>query len=243
MSAYRIDPAPGGYVVIHNGSEAAIGIFDWEGAKRFVADATKHTVKPLRIGIDLDECVYPFSRVLGDYITDTTGRKRSQMPAPTRWSFYEDWGYTTEQFLKFFEDAVDKGIMFAEGAPILGSLETLRNLKRDGHTLHIVTDRFVGRRSQELTGYWLQSRHVPFDTLTFAKDKTIVPTDVFIDDKPSNVDALREAGCSAYLYNRHRDDQWQHPALVDSWEAFEQVVDALVFRQQANEQAVEEVPA
>lgn len=62
-------------------------------------------------------------------------------------------------------------------------------------------------RALELTHAWLEAHGVPFDTLTIAADKTTVPCQVFIEDRPENFTALRQAGVDAYLrswpYNEH----------------------------------------
>jgi len=167
----------------------------------------------MRIMVDLDGVVYPFSDVFLSYAGLPV------MPA-SQWGFYKDAGFTDETFLQKFVEGVDAGIIFAIGKPIEGSLEGMAELRRRGHTLHLVTDRFVGKRSQENTERWLIEHEVPYDTLTYSRDKTIIRTDAGIDDKPSHVDALRLAGCHAFLFDRGRSDQKGHRRIVSDWPSF-----------------------
>lgn len=174
----------------------------------------------MRVGIDLDETVYPFVDVLAKYINMTTDRPVTEMPAATRWAFYEDWGYSLAEYLDLYRQGVDDGFIFAEGDPIPDAWDALTEIRERGHTVHLVTNRFVGRFAHANTEHWLNRWHVPYDTLTYARDKTAVRTNVFLDDKPSNVDELRAVGCRAYVYDRGRSDQANRPYLVSGWSDF-----------------------
>jgi hypothetical protein len=180
----------------------------------------------MRVGIDLDEVTYPFVEILGNWIHRQTDRPRSEMPPATTWAFYEEWGYSADEFLTFYRDGVDAGYIFAAGLPITGALPVLDDLRKNGHTIHLITNRFVGRRVQENTDRWLQKWAVPYDSLTYAEDKSVLNIDLHLDDKPSNVDALRETGCAAYVYDCGRDDQAGHPFLISSWWEFLSIVNA-----------------
>lgn len=189
----------------------------------------------MRLGIDLDGCVFDFTSSLRYFIHKTTGRPMSELGPPMSWNFFtDDWGYTLEQYLKFCDDGVDAEVVFKYGPPMPDSVQTLRRLRDKGHSLHIITDRSFGHRSQENTKEWLSDWCVPFDTLTFSKDKTVVPTDAFIDDRPKNIVELRAVGCKAYLYaiNDRQDQkefiqQYGNDMVIDSWREFEDAVDSL----------------
>ena len=179
----------------------------------------------MRIGVDLDNVLYDFVAALGDYVSFSTGRPRHELGRATCWEFYDkDWGYTLEEFKQFCEDGVNDGFVFAEGAPIGDHVHYLQGWRNLGDTIHLVTDRHNGTRSKENTEHWLNYWNIPYDTLTFAVDKTVVNVDFFIDDKPSNVDALRAAGVKAYLLDCGRSDQVGHPYLVSSFMQFERQI-------------------
>ena len=162
----------------------------------------------LHVGVDLDDVLYPFYQGLALFVHEHTGRPLQELGPATCWEFYEkDWGYTEDEFLGLFEAGVDSGAVFLEPGPLPGSVEAVQALKAAGHTVHIVTDRFVGKRSHANTEEWLAKHDVPFDSLTYSRDKTVVRTDAFIDDNPRNVLALREVGCAAFLLDVGRTDQ------------------------------------
>ena len=169
----------------------------------------------MRVGLDLDECLYPF------VLTWRQWANVKVRPAE-EWAFYERDGYTTESYLNKFAQGVDAGIIFATGKPIWGAWEMVDRLHSAGHTIHLVTDRSVGVLSQANTEKWLRHWQFHYDSLTYAKNKTVVRTDAFLDDKPQNVDELRAVGCAAFLFDRGRTDQVGHPYLVRSLEEFEQ---------------------
>lgn len=179
----------------------------------------------MRIGIDLDGCVYDFVDSLRQYLVLYEGWDPDELPPETCWGFFwTDWGIPFAEFKRLCDDGVDRRQIFYHGAPIDDyrghSVGALCALKAAGHSLHIVTDRNFGTHSASNTARWLGHFEIPFDSLTFSADKTCVPTDVFIDDRPGNVETLRAAGVEAWLLDNGREDQAGHEWLVDDWETF-----------------------
>jgi 5'(3')-deoxyribonucleotidase len=152
----------------------------------------------MRIGIDIDDVLFPwFDRAheACTYAGITNG------VTPSQWECWKDYGTSMEAWLGVMEDATLDGSLYT-GAPYPGAIEALRELKAAGHTLHMVTARgfFIhGHLIRKHTVEWLETWHVPHDTLTFAKDKTLVHTDVFVDDSWKNVQALVAAGIPTWM--------------------------------------------
>ena len=165
----------------------------------------------LDIGVDLDGVVYDFVQALRHYIHQVTGRPLASMGPATSWHFYADnWGLSLDQFLEFFHAGVAAGSIFATGVPFPGVVTGLRALLDAGHRVHVVTDRASmgpAGKAEQSTRAWLADAGVPYTTLTLTGDKTSVPTDVFIEDRPEFFTALSEAGVLTYLrshtYNAH----------------------------------------
>lgn len=101
--------------------------------------------------------------------------------------------------------------------------------REQGHTIHIVTHRNdFGAKGIRSTCEWLSRWCVPYDTLSFAKDKTSVPVDVFIEDNVDNVLALQSAGVVAVLMTRswnENDQKAEHLLRVGSFVEFQRLVD------------------
>lgn len=163
----------------------------------------------MRIGVDLDGVGHIFERSFAESLVVYTGQHHSAAAAlltgqAQSWTFYEELGLTLEQFIEVCNHGADMGILFT-GHVHDGFADAMARMKAAGHTLHIITDRTYGstpKVSQDITKLWLYDLGVEYDSLTFSADKTIVPTDVFIEDKPENYDALDAAGVLVYLVNR-----------------------------------------
>ena len=173
-------------------------------AKAYPAPQQEEPKQQLRIGIDLDGVCYDFADSFREFLVVEWILDREECPEPTRWEFYEDWGFTLPDFIDLCNQGVDAGTIFSYGKPHEGTRESLMRLKDAGHTLHVITDRSFGSSgaSEAATRSWLDRHELPFDSLTFSPDKTIVKTDVMIEDKLSNYDALEVSGCRPYLLDR-----------------------------------------
>jgi 5'(3')-deoxyribonucleotidase len=162
--------------------------------------------KRTRIGIDLDGCMYDFADSLRHYLESYEGLHPDQLHKDaTHWGFYEDWGLTDEEFLLHCNRAADIGVLFGSGGCLDRADEDVRAAYAAGHEIHIITDRGFGTTpfaSKRNTMRWLLKMDIPFHSLTFAKDKTVVRTDVMCEDKPANYEALVAAGTDAYLIDR-----------------------------------------
>lgn len=159
----------------------------------------------MRIGVDLDGVLYDFQGAMIDYLAYRSPfigakeqLKRKLLPT---WRFYEGWGMTDSEFLDAYAAGVDAGWVLWTGAPLV-SYKEVDDIRRTGHEVFIITDRSVGKLPQTATRAWLDQYGFIYDELHFNADKTIVPTDMFIDDKLENYDALHAAGTEVYLLNR-----------------------------------------
>lgn len=168
----------------------------------------------MRVGIDLDGVCYNFAASFRRYIISETGTKYN-VPANDdevdKWHFYRDWGIADEEFVQYCHNGVDDGVIFGWGPQRDQASEAIRFMKAFGNTIHIITDRSFGttpESSEIVTKRWLFDQGITYDTLDFSADKTSVPTDVFIEDKLDNYDALVAAGVDCYLVDRpwNQDD-------------------------------------
>lgn len=181
-----------------------------------------------RVGVDLDGVIYDFTESLRVYL-EAHGWTRAQMPEPVRWEFYEDWGLPLPDFITACGDGVDAGVIFRFGAPINDAQYQLQRLRTHGHSIHFITDRSFGTRSEENTGVWIEEYGLPYDSLTFTRDKTAVPVDYMIDDKPANITALLGAGVDAALQDRLHNRDFSTGWRVSSLREF---VDLIIVQEE-----------
>lgn len=170
-------------------------------------------MKALRVGVDLDGVCYDFADSLRLYLSESglDLNYNVSLGEVDKWHFYRDWGMTDEEFVQHCHDGVDAEWIFAVGIPRDNASDAVNFMRAFGNTVHIVTDRSFGKvpeNSQRNTKLWLDVWGFGYDTLDFSADKTSVETDVFIEDKLENYDALEAAGVDVYLVDRpwNQDD-------------------------------------
>lgn len=186
----------------------------------------------MRIGIDLDGVNFNFADSLKRYLIHAGIRKVGDIPEgePPNWNFFEGpgWDLTLGEFLQHCNDGADAGFVFS-GPARPGALEMFDAIWNAGHRIIVITDRPFGTTpevSRKATRNWLEQHSLRYDTLIFSADKTCTYTDMFIEDKLENYDALDAVGCEVYLINR----PWNtlngpdNRRRVDSLEEFTQIV-------------------
>lgn len=172
----------------------------------------------MKIGIDVDDVLFPWfdkAHAACERAGVTNG------VTPAKWACYEDYGISLEQWLEVMEAATLDGTLYT-GDPYPGAIEALTSLREAGHSLHIITARgfFVhGDLIRRHTIEWLRDYDVPHDTLTFAKDKTLIRTDAFVDDSWKNVSDLVAAGIPTWMvdapHNQHDEYHQRVPSIVE----------------------------
>lgn len=160
----------------------------------------------MRVGFDLDGVLYDFGNSVRRYL-DSIGRVygfKDGAEEPHHWDFYEYWGMDRHEFKQICDDGADAGYVFCGGTRP-SAVESVRRVRDLGHEVIIITDRQFGSTpsvSHEHTRNWLAEHGIEHDELHFSADKTIVPTDLFVEDKLENYDALIAAGTPCFLINR-----------------------------------------
>lgn len=160
-----------------------------------------------RIGIDLDGVLYDFGSAFRAYLVNMHSWQKEWCPDAQRWEFYEDWGISLAGFVRLCNEAADRHMLW-DVENVLGGrvvIDELARLKDAGHSIHVITNRSFGSHravSHMATAGWLNRCKVPYDTLTFSADKTIVPTDFMVEDNVDNYLALDKSGCHPVLIDR-----------------------------------------
>lgn len=163
----------------------------------------------LRIGVDIDDVLYPFydqAHLASISAGITNGI------TPSTWSPYTDYGCSDQEWFDALSGpTLDGSLYFAD--PFPGAVEAMQEMADRGWLLHLVTARGAlahGELIRKHTIDWLHAHQIPFDSLTFSSDKTIVDVDVFIEDHPKNAEALVKVGRKVVLIDRpyNRECGW-----------------------------------
>jgi 5'(3')-deoxyribonucleotidase len=177
----------------------------------------------MRLGIDLDGCVYDFVNDFCDFAAERLDREMT--PIVPKWNFYTQLGLTEDVFWELVREGIDAGVIFRKGLPYPKAIETLKNLRDDGHSLHVITHRMFGPNAVTNTMDWFRVWEMPYDTITFAKDKTVVAVDLLLDDMPENIEASIAAGIPAVIMERTwNSDKSRFYPSVSSWPEFREFV-------------------
>lgn len=171
----------------------------------------------MRVGIDLDGCVYNFIAALRNYRV-SKGIPFESMPEPQSWEMWRDWGMSKEEFSQSMAEAEAVGL-FHQGEAYDGAIEALQQLKADGHSLHIITHRWRPHAQTSTIG-WLAVNEVPYDTLTFAENKGGYPVDLCIEDNIDNARAIEACGITCVLMSRPWNESEYWYPRVSSWPEF-----------------------
>lgn len=132
-----------------------------------------------------------------------------------------------DEFKQICNDGADAGFIFS-GPARPNAAWSIQAIKQAGHEVIIITDRQFGYSpavSHNATLNWLAEHDIPYDDIYFSADKTCVKTDIFIEDKLQNYDALVEVGTPCVLINRpwNLEDDYrfrvndisEYPAIVE----------------------------
>jgi hypothetical protein len=165
----------------------------------------------LVVGVDIDDVMYGWYETAHALCVEegiTNGI------TPTTWSPHEEYGCPVDDWLAVMDKHTLSGRMYMQEPPIPGAVEALHKLKAAGHSIFLVTARGFfqhGSVIKSQTVRWLNTWDVPHDGLAFVRDKTLVRTDVFVDDSPKNVAALVAAGIPTLMVNAQHSRDYVYP--------------------------------
>lgn len=175
--------------------------------------------------VDYDDVLYPWSKRAHELCSQAGITNGHEID---RWHFWESYGCSEEAVW----EVLRKHTLTAElyDAPLIpNTLSQLRRLRYAGHRVHIVTARGFGEMGELIelfTRNQIVQEGVPFDTLTFAKDKAAAALDLgasfALDDGTHNFEALREVGVVAVLQDAVHNQDYETPVglRVSSVEQF-----------------------
>jgi 5'(3')-deoxyribonucleotidase len=148
------------------------------------------------LGVDLDGVVADFYAAVKPLAAEWFGIAESSLPSEFSYGLPE-WGFSSrERYDEFHRFAVTERELFWAIEPLSGAGPALRRLSQDGVHIRIITHRlFVSHLHQKQASQtigWLDHHGIPYRDLCFMKDKAAVGADMYIDDAPDNVSALRD---------------------------------------------------
>ena len=187
---------------------------------------SKHTTSFV-LGVDLDGVVADFYSGLRVIAAEFLGVPLDSLPEKVsyglpEWNLDQAGGY--EALHRF---AVTQRNLFRELVPLPGAAAALRRLSTRDIRIRIITHRlyikfFHLETVQQTTG-WLEHHGIPYWDLCFMKDKAAVGANLYIEDSPGNVQALRADGHPTIVFTNSTNLELPGPR-ANSWEEVERLV-------------------
>lgn len=117
--------------------------------------------------------------------------------------------------------------LFKQLDPLPGAPAVLRRLSAKHIRIRIITHRlyikFFHLETVRQTTEWLDNHGIPYWDLCFMKDKAAVGADLYIEDSPGNVQALRANGHPTIVFTNSTNVGLPGPR-ADSWDEVERLV-------------------
>jgi 5'(3')-deoxyribonucleotidase len=179
------------------------------------------------LGVDLDGVVADFYGRLRMIAAEYLGVPIETLPEKVRyglpeWKLSRAGGY--EALHRF---AVTQRDLFKQLDPLPGAPAVLRRLSAKNIRIRIITHRlyikFFHLETVRQTTEWLDIHGIPYWDLCFMKDKAAVGADLYIEDSPGNVQALRDHGHPTIVFTNSTNLGVPGPR-ADSWDEVERFV-------------------
>jgi 5'(3')-deoxyribonucleotidase len=114
-------------------------------------------------------------------------------------------------------------------SPIPGAATALRRLSADGVRIRVITHRLFIKYFHETavrqTVEWLERHDIPYWDLCFMKDKAAVGADLYLEDSPDNIEALRQDGHKTIVFANSTNSETA-PPRANNWQEVVSMVQA-----------------
>jgi 5'(3')-deoxyribonucleotidase len=182
------------------------------------------------IGVDLDGVCADYAAGLRTVRAAMLGVDEGRLPPAATWDF-EEWGLDRAGFEDLHRTAVLEHRLFRNLPVMEGAAETLWRLSDAGAWVRVITHRLYQNWGHATavsdTVTWLDEHDIPYRDLCFLGAKPEVEADVYVDDAPHNIEALRQAGNPVIVFRQPYNAHLPGPAATDWGEVAELVVDLM----------------
>ncbi len=178
------------------------------------------------LGVDLDGVCAEHTLGFRDIVAQRIGVDATLLPLERDWGFTE-WGFGPGDFEDHHRFAVVEKRMFRSLAVIPAAAETLWRLNDAGVWIRIITHRLYVNWGHQVavtdTVEWLDEARIPYRDLCFLGAKPQVEANLYVDDSPANVVALRGAGNEVIVFDQPYNRALLGPRATN-WADVEEIV-------------------
>lgn len=159
-------------------------------------------------------------------VADELGVDLESLPLERSWDFSE-WGLDAAGFERLHHLAVTERRLFQDLPAIEGCADALWRLSDAGIWIRIITHRLYVNWGHAVavtdTVSWLDTFGIPYRDICFLGVKPQVEADVYIDDAPHNVTALRGTGNPVIVFDQPYNQDMAGPR-ASTWSEVEELV-------------------
>ena len=179
------------------------------------------------LGVDLDGVCGDYTAAFAGAVASRRGCEPSDLPEGRSWDFSEWDLEPLGGFEHLHRAAVLDDRIFRDMPVIDGCAAALWRLSDAGVWIRIITHRLVVHWGHQIavadTVSWLDANGIPYRDLCFLGRKPEVEADLYVDDAPHNVEALRTAGNDVVVFDQPYNSAVAGPR-ARSWADVEELV-------------------
>jgi 5'(3')-deoxyribonucleotidase len=179
------------------------------------------------LGVDLDGVVADFIGGLRPIAAEWLGVPLASLSEEVSYGFNEWQLESAGGYDALHRFAVKQRDLFKRLPPISGAPAVLRRLSAQDIRIRIITHRlyipWFHREAVQQTIDWLEHHGIPYWDLCFMRDKAAVGADLYLEDNPANIAALRAQGFPTIVVVNSTNHQLAPPA-ARNWDEVEQLV-------------------
>jgi 5'-nucleotidase len=176
-------------------------------------------VGQLVLGVDLDGVCAGYEDAFRRSVARPLDRDPAELPVQRVLDQFSEWGLRPEDFERLHRTAVAEDRMFRTMQPMPGVSEALWELSDLGVWIRIITHRLCVNWAHETTAAdtaaWLEEQRIPYRDLCFIGAKPDVGADIYVEDSPTNILALREGGSTTIVFDQPYNRELPGPRAHD----------------------------
>ncbi len=177
-------------------------------------------------GVDLDGVCADFFGSIKELAAEWLGKAPAELTDEVSFDLRE-WGFGEGDYERLHRWAVTQRGLFRDAKPIPGAGPSLRRLSAKGIRIRIITHRlyipYFHAEAIYQTASWLDKHGIPYWDLCFMRDKRAVGADIYVEDSPANVRALRASGANVIVFSNSTNRDLAGPR-AETWEKVEELV-------------------
>ncbi|MFV0523174.1 MAG: 5' nucleotidase, NT5C type [Acidimicrobiales bacterium] len=178
------------------------------------------------LGVDLDNVCADYTTAFRQVVANDRGVDPGSLTLIRSWGF-EEWGLSDADYDRLHRLAVNERRILRHLDPSPGCADALWRLSDAGVWIRIITHRLYVNWGHAAavsdTVEWLDEAAIPYRDLCFLGDKPEVGADLYIDDAPHNIEALRAAGNEVIVFDQPYNRDLPGPRAT-GWDEVEQIV-------------------